>query len=125
MKEIEKIKLISQASVLLGQLELLSTAKSIPVLRQLTGIIGRLAGDDNAGDVKNKKMKLIETSTNAIGDVYELFMSNSGKSFKTVVHNVARTNRAKTLTLPADVTERKHRYMEAALNSSLRIPFTF
>lgn len=42
IKPLEKIKLISQASALLGQLESVSMIKRIPILTELTGIIERL-----------------------------------------------------------------------------------
>jgi len=62
---------------------------------------------------------LIETITNIKGDKYELFQT--GKSFKSVVHWVERSNRRATIA--ANTEERTHRSLSNAMGSNMRSLF--
>ena len=60
--------------------------------------------------------KLIQTITNICGDTYKLYQT--GTSFKTVVHYVARSN--KRGSIPAETIERKHKSLSNAEGSKLK-----
>tara|TARA_R110002126_G_scaffold98741_2_gene229775 strand:+ start:5547 stop:5756 length:210 start_codon:yes stop_codon:yes gene_type:complete len=65
-------------------------------------------------------MKLIETIKNSIGDTYELY--STGKSFKSIVNYVERTNRRGTMA--AETVTRSHRSMSNAHGSTQRRMFS-